>query len=234
MPVSKIALENNLVQLCNVFLQDLADPLSIIDREYHIFWANRRKAGEHNLSQKDIIGKVCYEIFFGKNKPCSQCLVSQVKITGQPCSIEKICDLPEGRQVWCQQRAVPLCDTSNKTVYILIWGIHIKEKIILKQRRDKQIRGLKKAIFELKQLKKLSPNEIDYRNNHFRLTGREVEVLRLMAEGQTNPEISQALSISAHTAKSHVINIFNKLGVDNRTQAAVLAAFHQLVIPLKN
>jgi DNA-binding NarL/FixJ family response regulator len=52
-----------------------------------------------------------------------------------------------------------------------------------------------------------------------------------MAEGQTNPEISHALSISAHTAKSHVINIFNKLGVNNRTQAAVMATFHQLICP---
>ena len=58
-----------------------------------------------------------------------------------------------------------------------------------------------------------------------------MEVLHLMAEGQTNPEISQSLSISAHTAKSHVVNIFNKLGVNNRTQAAVMAAFQQLVTP---
>jgi len=42
-----------------------------------------------------------------------------------------------------------------------------------------------------------------------------MEILFLMAKGQTNPEISQTLSISKHTAKSHVISIFNKLGVKN-------------------
>ena len=61
------------------------------------------------------------------------------------------------------------------------------------------------------------------------LTGREVEVLRLMAEGFTNPEISEILSISHHTVKSHVVHIFNKLGVNDRTQAAVWAARNRLV-----
>ena len=52
-----------------------------------------------------------------------------------------------------------------------------------------------------------------------------------MAAGRTNNEISRNLSISEHTAKSHVTNIFNKLGVNNRTQAAVMATYHQLVGP---
>jgi DNA-binding CsgD family transcriptional regulator len=229
MPVSKISLENNLIQLCDMFLQDLTDPLSIIDSEYYIFWANRRKASEHQLSREDIVGKVCYEIFFGKNKPCSQCLVSKVKITGRPCSIEKSCDLPEGRRVWCEQRAVPIYDKNSKIAYTMVYGIIVTDKILLQQRQNIHIKKLERTLFELKQHPKNSHSEIGYRQNHAGLTGREIEVLHLMAEGQTNPEISQALSISAHTAKSHVINIFNKLGVNNRTQAAVMAAFQQLI-----
>ena len=61
------------------------------------------------------------------------------------------------------------------------------------------------------------------------LTHRELEVLRLLARGDTNAEISCQLSISPHTVKSHVIHIFNKLGVNDRTQAAVWAARHHLV-----
>jgi DNA-binding CsgD family transcriptional regulator len=217
-----------------MFLQNLTDPFSIVDGEYRIMWANRRKANEHNLCQKDIIGKICYEIFFGKKQPCPQCLVREVKITGRPCSIEKRCDLPESRRVWCKQRAVPIYDNDNNIVYTMIYGIRITDKILLKQRQDKQIRDLEKTIFELKQPTNRSTSEIDSGKNHASLTGREIEVLQLMAEGQTNPEISQVLSISAHTAKSHVINIFNKLGVNNRTQASVLATFHQIITPLKN
>lgn len=61
------------------------------------------------------------------------------------------------------------------------------------------------------------------------LTDREIEVLRLISNGATNTEISQLLGISAHTVKSHVINIFNKLAVNDRTQAAVWAAQHKFV-----
>jgi DNA-binding NarL/FixJ family response regulator len=71
--------------------------------------------------------------------------------------------------------------------------------------------------------------EGDYDGLRVILTGREVEVLRLLAEGFTNPEISEILSISHHTVKSHVVHIFNKLGVNDRTQAAVWAVRNRLI-----
>ncbi|MCP4023557.1 MAG: response regulator transcription factor [Desulfobacteraceae bacterium] len=61
------------------------------------------------------------------------------------------------------------------------------------------------------------------------LTKREYEVLSMMARGLTNKEISDELFISPHTVKSHVINIFNKLGVNHRTQAVVWAARNHLI-----
>ncbi len=55
------------------------------------------------------------------------------------------------------------------------------------------------------------------------LSDRELDVLRLMSAGKTNPEISDDLSISESTVKFHINNIFSKLGVSDRTQAVVLA-----------
>ena len=55
------------------------------------------------------------------------------------------------------------------------------------------------------------------------LTGRELEVLRLLAQGHTNQQIAQALLFSVHTVKAHVRRIIAKLGVSDRTQAAVRA-----------
>lgn len=55
------------------------------------------------------------------------------------------------------------------------------------------------------------------------LTPRELEVLRLVAEGKTNAEIGQALYVSAGTVKVHVERIIDKLGVSDRTHAAVRA-----------
>jgi two-component system, NarL family, response regulator LiaR len=55
------------------------------------------------------------------------------------------------------------------------------------------------------------------------ITPREVEVLRLLARGRTNPQIAQDLMVSRGTVKIHVQNIIAKLGVSDRTQAAVRA-----------
>ena len=59
------------------------------------------------------------------------------------------------------------------------------------------------------------------------LTNREREVLRLMAEGLTNRAIAEKLSVSTETIKSHVHHIMQKMHVNDRTQAAVLAARQQ-------
>ena len=61
------------------------------------------------------------------------------------------------------------------------------------------------------------------------LTQRESEVLRQLAYGLTNKEIAQALHISYETVKEHVQHILRKIGVSDRTQAAVWAVRKQLV-----
>ncbi len=62
-----------------------------------------------------------------------------------------------------------------------------------------------------------------------KLTRREIEVLKLLAEGLFNKEIAYKLSISEKTVKNHVSNIFKKIGVFDRTQAAVYAIKNNIV-----
>ena len=61
------------------------------------------------------------------------------------------------------------------------------------------------------------------------LTDREIDVLRLLAQGQSNQEIARNLHISTTTVRSHMSNILMKLGVSNRTQAALVARERQLL-----
>lgn len=100
--------------------------------------------------------------------------------------------------------------------------------------KDSESSVLKKAIFtvvngetyiepsltpemkdRLKRRKRNSSNEL--------LTKREVDVLKLIAEGLFNKEIAYRLNISEKTVKNHVSNIFKKINVSDRTQAAVYA-----------
>ncbi|GAX45992.1 two component transcriptional regulator, LuxR family protein [Tolypothrix sp. NIES-4075] len=61
------------------------------------------------------------------------------------------------------------------------------------------------------------------------LSERELEVLRLMAQGMSNQEIGTALTIGESTVKSHVNRILSKLGVSDRTQAVIVAVKRGLV-----
>jgi two-component system NarL family response regulator len=61
------------------------------------------------------------------------------------------------------------------------------------------------------------------------LTHREIEVLKLLASGETNKTIARALYISEKTVKNHLYRIFQKIDVEDRTQAALYALKNKLV-----
>jgi NarL family two-component system response regulator LiaR len=64
---------------------------------------------------------------------------------------------------------------------------------------------------------------------HEELTEREMEVLQLIAQGKSNQEVADELFIGVKTVKYHLTNLFSKLGVEDRTQAAIYAHRHGLV-----
>lgn len=108
--------------------------------------------------------------------------------------------------------------------------------------KDSDSSVLKKAIFsvhkgetfiqpELAPLLKIRMDEKSnfYDNTDEALTKREIEVLKLIAEGLFNKEIAYTLDISEKTVKNHVSNIFKKINVSDRTQAAVYAIRNNFV-----
>lgn len=97
------------------------------------------------------------------------------------------------------------------------------------QAQHEKILKLEAALRTDQQNEKTMDSPRQSKNTDFGLTNREMEVLKLIAQGYTNNEISGMLFISPHTVKSHMIHIFNKLGVNDRTQAAVLATQNEII-----
>jgi two-component system nitrate/nitrite response regulator NarL len=66
-------------------------------------------------------------------------------------------------------------------------------------------------------------------SRNFGITSRETQVIALIVAGYTNKDLAQKLGISEHTAKHHLTNIFDKLGVSNRLELVLFAIHHRSI-----
>jgi two-component system response regulator DegU len=138
---------------------------------------------------------------------------------------------------------------NKKKIKVLILTIHNEVEYLMRAveigvngyvLKDSDFSVLKKAIFcvfrgesfiqpELAPVLKRKLEERKYQTEEDTLTKREIEVLKLLAEGLFNKEIAYMLAISEKTVKNHVSNIFKKINVSDRTQAAVYAIKNNFV-----
>jgi LuxR family transcriptional regulator of csgAB operon len=134
-----------------------------------------------------------------------------------------------------------ICKTDLVAVFNLIRGLRIEEELVKRGIRgifyandnpDHLIRGVRallkgetwisreimsKFIPESEEARRLSANAKSI------LSVREIEILGLVAQGAMNTEIARTLYISRHTVKSHLYNIYKKIKVTNRLEAALWA-----------
>ena len=74
-------------------------------------------------------------------------------------------------------------------------------------------------------------NTISYQQENIHLTERETDVLQAIVAGLSNKEIEASLVISNNTVRTHIKNLYSKLGVESRTQAIVRAQELNLLTP---
>jgi DNA-binding CsgD family transcriptional regulator/ArsR family metal-binding transcriptional regulator len=135
---------------------------------------------------------------------------------------------PYFRDPISESATYPIFDKEGNLEATISIEIDTARRDISIEKQKQHIEKIEKKLIDLEQEHKalLEDNQNEVQTD---LTGREIEVLRLIAKGETNNQISDILSISPHTVKSHVIHIFNKLGVNDRTQAAVWATRNKVV-----
>lgn len=135
-------------------------------------------------------------------------------------------------------------------VKVLVLTVHNEVEYLLKAieigvngylLKDSESSELKKAInavvsgedyIQPSMIPVLNSKKIDVNNDNVKiekLTKRELEVLKLLAYGMYNKEVAEKLNISERTVKNHVSNIFKKIEVTDRTQAAVFAIRNNLI-----
>jgi PAS domain S-box-containing protein len=209
-------------------LNSIRDPFNIVDKNYRLLWVNQARARYHQQNQRDMIGRTCYEMFQRRSRPCAECPVRVAFDTGKPCVMDRSVVLPDGTIKWGNVRAYPIFNDHGKAVYAIQIMIDVTTDKLNYARQRRHVESLEKTVQELNgnNVRGLFQDGNDNEKSH--LTARETEVLGLIANGSSNTEVAKMLSISSHTVKSHVMNIFGKLGVKDRTQAAVWAVRHNL------
>lgn len=138
----------------------------------------------------------------------------------------------------------------NSKIKVLVLTVHNEVEYLMKAMeigingyllKDSESSKLKKAIMTVirgetyiqpSMIPILNSKMLNMKNDHDKLeslTKREFDVLKNLAVGMYNKEIATKLNISERTVKNHVSNIFKKIGVADRTQAAVFAIRNNLV-----
>ena len=140
--------------------------------------------------------------------------------------------------------------SGNRKVKVLVLTVHNEVEYLIKAvelgvdgyvLKDSESSELKKAIMTILNgetyiqpdlIPMLNAKMISMENDYDKidsLTKRELDVLKNLAIGMYNKEIATKLEISERTVKNHVSNIFKKIGVSDRTQAAVFAIRNNLI-----
>jgi DNA-binding NarL/FixJ family response regulator len=120
-------------------------------------------------------------------------------------------------------RGYVLKDSSSKVIMKAIKTVHSGGIYIEPSMVENLFKNFKPIENKVKEKVKL------VKNNLFDLTSRELEVLKLISNGMLNKEIARDLEISEKTVKNHVSNLFKKMNVSDRTQAAVIAIKQKII-----
>jgi DNA-binding CsgD family transcriptional regulator len=214
---------------CHAILNAIRDPLNITDSNYRLLWANQAKARFHEQNLRDMIGRFCHEVFRRRSEPCPRCPVRAVFDSGKPCILERSFVLPNGSRKRCNVRCYPVIDHQGSVAYAIQVMIDTTKRTRNTERQKRHVEFLETTLREINGENICSFMKYEGGRVEKKFTEREVEVLGLIANGLSNVEIGKVLSISPHTVKSHLKNIFGKFEVNDRTQAATLAVRKKLI-----
>jgi PAS domain S-box-containing protein len=226
---NRVSLDSMLAGLGTALFSSIRTPFGVFDKDCRIVWLNKAMAAIHRCDPERAIGTLCSDSLRCGDQKCDDCFLRQVLAQGKTKIVEAWADFPDGQRRWGEVHAYPVRgqDKSISAVIVLIFDTTGRRKAL---QRQKEYSGFLEQQLNEKGngTKKVNRGGEDD-GISVKLSRRENDVLRLVTEGYTNSQISELLHISANTVKTHVNSLFNKLGVNDRTQAAVMAARNNLI-----
>jgi DNA-binding CsgD family transcriptional regulator len=210
--------------------EEIANPaMNLLRKDYSVLWANKGMAVAVQRPVNEMIGRPCYQAFRRREEPCEVCLLKIVSDTKQPYVVERTLDLPRNERQYGEVTAYPILDEDGLVQFLFEIITLLTGRKKDEERRRRYIESLERTLRELTIAGTQVVQQGQALGKGVVLTVRETEVLRLVGKGFSNREIASILFIRPDTVKTHVKNIFYKLDVTDRTEAAVWASLNNLI-----
>ena len=201
--------------LPGLIMDSIQDVAEVVDRDHVVRWTNMSPNLCSYLGVGEVVGRHCREVFGRLCRKCYDCPLDKVLTSGRKLTYDSQLHLPDGRVWWGRTHCYPLKDRRGRVLGGFLITIDINDEKQVEARAERYLAGLEQSLHNRTRNEPAPPAED--------LSAREHEVLAYMADGLSNVDIGRLLGISPNTVKTHVTHIFNKLGVNDRTQAAVTA-----------
>jgi DNA-binding NarL/FixJ family response regulator len=212
-------------------LESAADGAFVVDEEMEIIYANR--AAERILGA-NLDGEApirCYQLLQGRGDQdrliCQEdCAIANRLLRGGSVSNFdlQVETQPEASR-WINMSVFRYSDGRTHKPYIF----HLFRDITQKKKEVRLVERLVEVARNYPRIESDVPVDQEDGHLHHSLTPREREVLGLLAQGSSTSEIGRKLTISLNTARNHIQNILEKLGVHTRLEAVIYAIDHNLV-----
>jgi PAS domain S-box-containing protein len=218
------------IKLVDVFnlLSNTADGVFAIGSDHRIIFWNKAAQDILGFNSKEVLGEYCHNVIFGRTESgevlCSKscCVMDSIEKGKKVKNFDTLAHTKAGAPVWINVSIIAI-PSRHEDLNI---AVHIFRDIT--QRKREQIL-IKKIISTMKPEdqaeKDLYINKITTLSSKPRnkLTRREYDVLRLLAEGRSAKDIAEELYISWSTARKHIQNILTKLGLHSKLEAVTYA-----------
>ena len=209
-----------------------ADGVYAVDSQQRIvFWS----AGAEKLTGRrsdEVLGLPCYEVMLGGDYNGSpfcrrNCPTIVGARRGQPVpNYDLEVQNAEGRPTWFNVSIVPLSRRSaGRTL-----AIHMFRDVTSRRRAELLAQATLATVSRFAESSPEAPIHTEpYPAPAPNVTARELEVLRLMAEGLSTSQMAKKLNVSQATVRNHIDHVLSKLGVHRRLEAVVYATQHGLI-----
>ena len=208
-------------RLSRLMIGSISDLVEVIDTQGTIIYSNLPASQPTKQGSPKLEGGKYHQVHDRTCPSCASCPLDQVLRTGSPLTRECPIELENGRRGWARQHLYPLRDENGGLKGVLRLVFDITPEKESRAREEKYLSVLEQSLHNRKEPEPAPQAQA--------LSAREQQVLSFLAEGMSNQEIARLLCISPNTVKTHVTHIFNKLGVNDRTQAAVTATRMELI-----